>query len=446
MAFPVVRWLARAVCFLFYRAETAGQVPPDGAVLLLPNHPNALLDPAVVWATAGRDVRFLAKSTLFEGPFAPVLKGAGAIPVYRRLDQGVDTSRNSETFAAVERALLDGQAVCIFPEGLSHSAGRLAPLRTGAARMTLGAERRGAPVQLVAIGLNFDSKGAFRSRVTVLYGRPFSTQGLASRDEPDSSMVRLLTERIAAEMRRLVVESERDEDAATIERVEKLYAAARGAPADAQERITRRQAIAAGIERLRAHDAARFNDLAQRLRRYDQRLRRFGFRDAHLDWDLSARTAVAFLAREGTAALALLPLAAAGFVIFWMPYQVTGMLARRVTDQREAAATATVFVGAGTYAVWLALLVAAAWLGWGRTAALITGLLLPFVAVAGLFAVERETAVAGAIRSWLLLKRAKQRSRARMRQERSGLADLLAQAYEWVSAGRPGHGAGQTQH
>jgi glycerol-3-phosphate O-acyltransferase/dihydroxyacetone phosphate acyltransferase len=446
MPVPVVRWLARAVCFLFYRADTAGNVPPAGPVLLLANHPNALLDPAVVWATAGRDVRFLAKSTLFSGPFAAVLKAAGAIPVYRRLDQGVDTSRNSETFAAVERALLEGEAVCIFPEGISHSASRLAPLRTGAARMTIAAERRGAAVQLVATGLNFDRKSAFRSRVTVLYGRPFSARDLVSQKDADSATVRLLTERIAQEMRRLVVESERDEDVATIERVERLYAAARGAPADAQERIARRQAIAEGVERLRAQDTARFSELAHRLRRYDQRLRRFGFRDAHLDWDLSARAALSFLIREGIAALLLLPLAAAGFIIFWAPYQVTGMLSRRATDQREAAATATVFVGAGTYTAWLALLVATAWLTWGVTAAVLTGLLLPAVAIAGLFAVERETAVAGAVRSWLLLKRAKQRSRTRLQQERSGIADLLAQAYEWISAERPGHAGGQTRH
>src|SRR5687768_16572205 len=149
-ALPVIRWLARAVTRIFYRVDRAGAVPAAGPVLLLPNHPNALLDPALVWATSGRDVRFLAKSTLFDGALAPVLKGAAAIPVYRSLDQGVDASRNSESFAAVDRALAAGDAVCLFPEGVSHSTGRLLPLRTGAARMALSAARQGTPLQLVA--------------------------------------------------------------------------------------------------------------------------------------------------------------------------------------------------------------------------------------------------------------------------------------------------------
>jgi glycerol-3-phosphate O-acyltransferase / dihydroxyacetone phosphate acyltransferase len=123
----VVGWLARAVTWIFYRVDRAGRVPGTGAVLLLPNHPNSLLDPAIVWATAGRDVRLLAKSTLFDGAFAPILIAAGAIPVYRRLDHGVDTSKNAETFTAVGRALAAGDAVCIFPEGISFRSGPAPP-------------------------------------------------------------------------------------------------------------------------------------------------------------------------------------------------------------------------------------------------------------------------------------------------------------------------------
>ena len=133
---PTVRWLARLACWIFYRADRVGAVPEHGAAILLPNHPNSLLDPAVVWATAGRDVRFLAKSTLFNGPFGLILKGAGAIPVYRRMDHGVDTSKNLEMFAAVSVALAAGDAVCIFPEGISHSTGRLVVFR--ALRRLLG--------------------------------------------------------------------------------------------------------------------------------------------------------------------------------------------------------------------------------------------------------------------------------------------------------------------
>src|SRR6266545_1557911 len=119
-----VRWLARVTCRVFYRVDCAGAPPREGALLLLPNHPNALLDPAVIWATAGRDVRFLAKSGLFNGPLRPLVAGSGAISVYRRIDEGADVSKNVQTFSAVDRALAQGDAICLFPEGVSHSTAR----------------------------------------------------------------------------------------------------------------------------------------------------------------------------------------------------------------------------------------------------------------------------------------------------------------------------------
>jgi hypothetical protein len=391
-------------------------------------------------------VRFLAKSTLFETAFGPILRGAGAIPVYRRLDQGVDPSRNAETFAAVEDALHAGQAVCVFPEGLSHSAGRLAPLRTGAARMVLNAERRGTAVHLVAVGLNFDRKTAFRSRVTVLYGQAFSARDLIANGHDEQTAARLLTDRIAAQMRRLLVEADPESDAAIVTRIDRLYAAARGRAGSAEERVARRQTIARGIERLRIDDEPRYVDIALRVRRYDQRLRRFHVRDRHLDWDLSTRAAVGFMLRETLAGMFLLPLALAGLVVFWLPYQATGLLARRATSERDVVATAQVFVGAGVYTVWLALIVLLIWRVLGMHAAAIGVALLPMLAIAGLFAIERETAVIDTVRSWLVLRRARHRSIAWLKQERSEIAALLEQVNEWLSAETPAQAAGRKQN
>ena len=432
-ALPLIRALARAITAVFYRVDEAGSVPAAGPVLLLPNHPNALLDPAVIWATSGRDVRFLAKSTLFDGPFGPILKGAGAIPVYRRLDQGVDASRNSETFSAVQNALTAGDAVCLFPEGISHSTGRLEPLRTGAARMAIGAEQEGTRVSVIAVGLNFERKTAFRSRVTVLYGPPFSISDLA--DQPGGA--RLATDRIADQMRRLIVEADPG-GAAMVARVERLYSAARGQPRSPQERVARQQAISRGIERLREANPVRFETTALRLRRYDQRLQRFGLHDRHLDWDVSIDGAIAFALREAAIAVPLFPIGAAGFVLFWVPYQLTGLLARRATTERDVAATAKVFVGGAVYAAWLLIIAIGAGMRLGTGAGVLAAVLTPALAVAGLFAIERETAVLDTIRAWWFLRRARRQTRTRLKEARGELAALLDEIYEWLSAGTRG--------
>jgi hypothetical protein len=342
-------------------------------------------------------------------------------------------------FAAVAAALADGDAICLFPEGISHSSGRLEPLRTGAARMAFAAERGGTSVALVAAGLNFDRKTAFRSRVTVVYGRTFSSADLLPASDQDlAPAVRALTGRIAEHMRSLLIEADPNADAALVDRVDRLYAAARGRPHDAPERLARRRTIAGGIDRLRAEAPERYDDLLLRLRRYDQRLQRFGIRDRHLDWQTSSADAITFAVRELLFAIVLVPLSLLGLAVFYVPYQLTGIAARLSTKERDVIATAQLLTGAAIYAVWVGALSAAVWWLAGRRAAIATALLLPVLAFVSLLALEREAAVLDAVRAWLLLRRAKPDTRERLRRHRSELADVLDQVNDWLNTERPG--------
>ena len=408
--------IASAIAHLFYRVDHVGSPPAEGALLLLPNHPNALLDPALVMATADRPIRFLAKSTLFQTPLKPILRAAGAIPVFRRQDQGVDTSRNAETFAAVDAALHAGQAVCLFPEGISHSTGRLEPLRTGAARMALSAIAAGVPVQLVPVGINPDRKTEFRSRMTVIYGRPFSVA-------PSTGVADLTTE-IAHHMRRLIVEADPEADAALIRRVERLYRSEREAERDTESTIERRRAIAAGINRLRETDPAWYESAVLQLRRYDERMRTFGLRDRTLDWNTSRDDAIRFMAREIPAAVVLVPVALAATAVFAIPYLLTALVGRtqRYTDQT---ATAKVIAGVVFYALWtLALAWAAASVA-GTLAGVLTAVLLPLLGLGGLFAIEREFSAWRTARAWLALRGTHPNTRQRLRRHRAELADVV---------------------
>jgi len=433
---PLVRIVASAICWVFYRVDRVGTPPAEGAALLLANHPNSLLDAVVIWATAARDIRFLAKSTLFETALGPIIKATGAIPVYRRLDHGADVSKNTEMFAAVGTSLAAGDAVCLFPEGISHSTGRLEPLRTGAARIALAAEHAGTRVALVPVGLNFERKTAFRSRATVTYGAPFSAADLAIAPDASAGAVRTLTDRIAERIRLLLVEADPEADAALVDRVDRLYGAARGRASNPEERIARRRAIAAGVERLREVDPDRYDGILLRLRRYDQRLRRFGIRDRHLDWQVSTGDALRFVARELALAVVMAPLSLMAMAVFAAPYYFTAFVSRRATTLIDVRATAKVVGGVPIYAAWLILLVAVAWWAAGPLAAVVTTVVLPAIAVAGLFAIERESAVADAVRTWFLLRRASPETRARLRRRRSELADVLDEVNQWLGEAR----------
>jgi 1-acyl-sn-glycerol-3-phosphate acyltransferase len=418
--------LAAFVAHVFYRIDVVGEPPANGPLLLLPNHSNALLDPALVMATAGRPVRFLAKSTLFSGPFRPLLAAADAIPVYRRQDTA-QTTRNTETFAAVQDALVAGEAVCVFPEGISHSSGRLEPLRTGAARMAVSAASAGADLRLVAVGINLEQKTTFRSRATIAYGVPFAI------DAASPDVVKRLTEQIATHMRRLLVEADPRADAQLIERVNRLYRAGRDDEPAVDADLLRRKVIADAVHALRAERPEWYAAAILQLRRYDDRLRRFGLLDAALDWDVSAAAAWRFVAREIPLALVLLPVAAATVVIFAVPYALTSAAAGMIRHM-DVTATAKVIAGGVLHSAWVASMGFFAWWFAGTPAAVLTMVGLPFLAIAGLFAVEREESAWRTARAWLALRGARRTTRTRLRRQRAELAGVMDEVNDWMSA------------
>jgi hypothetical protein len=184
---------------------------------------------------------------------------------------------------------------------------------------------------------------------------------------------------------------------------------------------------------LRSRAPERYEEILLRLRRYDERLQRFGLADRHLDWQVSDKEAVRFALRELLFATLLLPLCAVGVVAFYVPYKLTGLTARWSTRERDVLATAQVIAGSVIYSAWLALIVAAAWRVRGSWAAVGALLLVPLVAVCALFAIERENAVMEAVRGWFLLRRAREETRDRLRRRRSELADILDEVSEWLN-------------
>jgi 1-acyl-sn-glycerol-3-phosphate acyltransferase len=429
--------LARLLVRLFYRVERTGPEVPDGPILLVANHANGLLDPAIVVHTSRRRPRFLGKSTLFSMPFVGwFVRRVGTIPVFRRQD-GADTSRNEDMFHAVHQALAGGDAVCLFPEGVSHSTGRLEPLKTGAARIALGAIAEGVPVRIVPIGLNFDDKEVFRSTVVVTYGAAIDCAPLAAGYATDPvEAVRSLTARIAARLRDGMIEAEPTTDADLVARVERIYAVARRLDRAPAAVVERRRLIADGVRTLRERDPERFALLYEQLRRYERRLARFGLTDDTVDRRVSAATAARFTLRETVLAAILWPIVAAGVLVFAAPYQLVWLAAAALPASRDQLATNKIGFGLAVYPSWVGGL---AWLAsrtWGSPWGLVTLLTLPALAIAALLAQEREAAVIETARGTLAAWRTRDETEGRLSRQRTAIAALMDETYRWLQESR----------
>ncbi len=219
--------IAVRVCYRSLQVQGAESIPAQGPVLLVANHPNSLLDPAILIHLIPRPLHFGAKHTLFSGPMAPILGAFGAIPLVRAQDDPRGGRRNLAALDLYAELLGRGLATAIFPEGLSQDDPRVAPVKTGAARIALQAESAAdfnLGLLIVPVGLQFEPRRSFRADAFVRCGEPVEVTDLARlHAENPRQAVRELTGRIDTALKKLAFHVEEQEHLPLVERLAEVY-------------------------------------------------------------------------------------------------------------------------------------------------------------------------------------------------------------------------------
>lgn len=323
-----------ALRLFFRRIETsrAHLVPKSGALIFVLNHPNGLIDPGLVFAALPRRISFLAKSTLFRLPIIGwLLRAVEALPLYRRADAGEDLSQNLRTFDECRRLLARGRCIALFPEGFSHNSPKLMPVKTGAARIALGASVEG--LKVVPVGLYYTSKTSFRGEALLRFGEPLDVPTVSPDEdgEPPREEVRTLSARIESALLGVTLNVETEEQLDAARKAERLFSSV-------YEGLNVRLPLAERFDFLRTlskqlfarlADAKGFEELSRRIVRHESELRRIGLAPENLSLSRHSRWYVLrhFLLRVG-ALLLLLPLTIVGVVLHLPAYLICVLLAR----------------------------------------------------------------------------------------------------------------------
>lgn len=344
----------KLVTRVFFRSvELSGRenVPVDGPVIFVGNHPNSLLDPVMVTTTCPRPVRFAAKDVLFKGPLRPFLWLLGSVPVKRRQDAVAGAAEDAPVEGAPERVdnsaafdelfaiLAQGFAFGIFPEGISHTRPELAPLKTGAARIALGAAAKGIPVQIVPVGLSYRRRDRMRSRVLVQFGTPIAIDdALRARAAADPvGAARALTATIALALRAQTINTADFDTLRVLDGVRKLYRPAGVSLTLAQQAELMRRFIdhwekLQHVPEIRAY----YHDVAS----YQQSLRALGLADKDLRGDpLSSLARIEHVIKHVVFSLVLVPAAIPGIIVHLPVLIVAVWAGETLTSRGDVRAT-----------------------------------------------------------------------------------------------------------
>jgi 1-acyl-sn-glycerol-3-phosphate acyltransferase len=347
MGYRLVRGFIRLLLRLFYRRVDvvgAERIPRSRPLIIAANHHNSLVDPMLILATFPRRITVLAKASLFRHPLiGPFLRAVGALPVNRREEAGDDPAKNEAMFAAAIAHLRAGGTILIFPEGRTQPVPTLLPLRTGAARLLLGAEAdgRGHGVALLPVGLVFETPGTFREASgLVVVGAPVPVDECvtAYATQPEAT-VRRLTERLACAIRAQMVEAEDQHTLELVAALERAWREDRGAArADAAASLTWRREVMRAARALAEQAPDRVTQFRQRLERYRARLADSGLSDAELGQPYTGAIVARWTVVNAAKLLITLPLALWGLACHALPYWLTrvAVAAMRRTDEEEA--------------------------------------------------------------------------------------------------------------
>lgn len=152
-------------------------IPENEAVILTPNHQNALMDALCVLGTKRYwQPVFIGRSDIFKNKYnAKILTFFKVLPIFRMRD-GVDIKKeNKVIFDKAVEVLQNGNPLVLFPEGTHTNKRRLQPLKKGFARIAFQAAQRSGfetKIKLVPVGIYYSNFPNFRTILQLNYGQP----------------------------------------------------------------------------------------------------------------------------------------------------------------------------------------------------------------------------------------------------------------------------------
>ena len=383
----IVALLRFALRVYFRRVEVVGleHVPRHNPLIFVLNHPNALVDPAFLLCLAPRQVSFLAKAPLFRMPvLGYFVRAMDSLPVYRHQDEGEDVSKNSEMFVATRKLLARGGTIGICPEGTSHNEKRLRPIKTGAARIALGAVSTGEVVDLkiVPAGLYYTSKTKFRSAALLYFGKPIDVEPVALEDNgnPARAAVRELSTRIENALREVMLDAEHEEALHTITRAEKIFSSAteeEGGESLAQE-LQLQQRFIKAYTILRERAPERLSRLETRMSRFEEELAQAGVDPDDLSPPTSTLAVFRHLVSRVLLFLLLIGPAIFGAAVHYPAYRLGGLLATRFSrDEEDVISTVKILSAILLFPLTWIVVAVVSYSLWGWGLAAIVVVLLP---------------------------------------------------------------------
>lgn len=188
-------------------------IPTKGPVIYAITHQNSLLDAYLSNGFSWRSPYYMVRADIYKNKIIDrIMRAIKTLPIYRIRDGYDSVKKNDQIFDATKEILTNKGVVAIFPEGSHSLTHQLRPLKKGIARIAFladAAEDFNLDVQIVPVGINYESYFTSSGRTLVSYGKPIRIADYKqSFIEDQNKAYRELLSELAMQMKSLIVHIE----------------------------------------------------------------------------------------------------------------------------------------------------------------------------------------------------------------------------------------------
>ncbi|MFL2582454.1 MAG: lysophospholipid acyltransferase family protein [Flavobacteriales bacterium] len=339
-------------------------IPKGKPVLFVANHPGAFLDPIVIGSYADRSLYYIARGESFKNKFSAwFFKKIHMIPVYRKEETPELTHKNEAVFGACYEHFENGRSLMIFPEGTSKIEYRLRKVKSGAARIALGAEAKNnfkLGLTIVPVGITYSNPMNFRTDVQVNFGKPVPIEAYKDRCQEDSfATAKTLTRDIEQSIKDEMLLIENRENDEIFDQLQKLYFEEMINRFEApnlpdNEKLELKNNLVKAIDYFKSSAPDLSNKLQQLLKEYFAKMT--DIESKYPEFNKRLVCGKPSITAHVLGLIAGLPLFLLGTLFNYIPYRISGVLAEKFSQRDDFTGALRLVIGTFsfliTYILW----------------------------------------------------------------------------------------------
>ena len=368
MIYSFLKILMRLVLKVYFRKQHISgleNIPKEGPFIIVANHPSSFLDPISIAVIINKKINFLAKATLFKNRVAAIiLKNLNLIPIYRAQDNPKKLKENNAVFKACYKKLGNKGVIMIFPEGTSENERRLRPIKTGAARIALGTAKENnyrLNIKILPVGLNYTNSSKFRSELSIEFGKVIDTDNYVhSFKNDETKTTRDLTTNIENRIKQLIINIEKQEHDELVQKIETIYKTELTPNSNLPIDIS--QEIVSEIHYYQKENPFFFNTIKYKIDNYFEKLNQAKISDKKIGLNTKKQSLLTITLISVFKLILGLPIWLIGFTHSFIPYNLTKIIALKITKDQAFYGALLMSIGAFLFIFFYSLSVMGAWI------------------------------------------------------------------------------------